>query len=287
MELWHIPVLILAVPLAFIATVIIHEYGHWVGGMLTGYKTVYICFFSFVFYKDTSGKNRNARYPGMIGQCIMVPRSGKDPKPDNLIAGGPIMSVAAGIVAAVAMWAMVADTKIFPAVLIGMFATFNLTFGITNFIPRGTNDGANLKEVKKSDANRKAYNKVMYVYAHNVWGTTFRELPEELLRVPAGAEGSLADELKEYADIRKQSAGYMGRTVPEQEMFEISGEPDMKTGSWELWEKCRKDTPEHAGAYLRICREHMRKKELGLGEWRTAEELIMKFMELNNIKETA
>ena len=49
MEIWHIPVLILSVPVAFMFTVIIHEYGHWIGGIFSGYRTVYICLFSFVF----------------------------------------------------------------------------------------------------------------------------------------------------------------------------------------------------------------------------------------------
>ncbi len=283
MELWHIPVLILAVPIAFAATVIIHEYGHWVGGILTGYRTVYICFFSFVFYKDASKKNRNARYPGMVGQCIMVPRNDKIPKPDTLISGGPAMSIAAGIVAMVAVWALIAEMMRLQAALIGMFSMFSLTFGIMNLIPRGTNDGANLREIKKSDANRKAYNKVMEVYAHNVWGVTYMEMPEELLRIPKGSEGSLADELEEYSGIREECIKYMLQSEPESEELEESGEPDMKMGAWELWKKCWKDDPKHTGAYLAVCREHIKKKEIDLGEWRTSEKLMMKRMEIKEI----
>lgn len=281
MELWHIVVLILLMPLAFAATVIIHEYGHWLGGVYAGYRTVYICLFSFVFYKDTSGKHKNARYHGMTGQCIMVPRNGKESKPDTFISGGPIMNLAAGIVAMVVVWVMIAEMMTLPAVLVGMFAMFSFTLGIMNFIPRGTNDGANLREIKKSDANRKAYNKVMEVYAHNVLGVTFMEMPEELLGIPKGAEGSLADELEEYSEIREECIRYMLLSEPESGKMEVSGEPDMKMGAWELWKECWNDDPKHTGAYLAVCREHIRKKEIDLGEWRTSEKLMMKRMELN------
>ncbi len=281
MELLYVSILIIAVPAAFVASVIVHECGHWLGGILTGYRTVYICFFSFVFYKDASGKNRNARYPGMVGQCIMAPKGGKELKPDSLILDGPIMSIAVGLVAMIAMWVMRIEMIIFSSVLAGMFGMFNLVFGIMNLIPRGTNDGANLKEVKKSDANRKAYNKVMEVYAHNIWGITYMEMSEELLKIPEGAEGSLADELKEYASIRKQSIEYMERTSLELEALEEPGEPDMKMGAWELWEKCRNGDPTQTEVYLDVCKEHIRKKELDLGEWRTSAKLMMKRMELN------
>ena len=281
MELWHILVLILAAPLAFATTVIIHEYGHWLGGVYAGYRTVYICLFSFVFYKDASGRQKNARYHGMTGQCIMVPRNGKEPNPDTFISGGPIMSLAAGVVAMAVVWVMIAEMMTFPAVLIGMFAMSSFIFGIMNFIPRGTNDGANLREIKKSDANRKAYNKVMEVYARNVWGVTYMEMPEELLGIPKGAEGSLAYELEEYLETREECIRYMLLSEPESEELEEAGEPDMKMGAWELWKQCLKDNPKHTGAYLDICREHIRKKELDLGEWHTSEKLMMKRMELN------
>lgn len=284
MEMWQIAALIPAAPIAFALTVMVHEYGHWVGGILSGYRTVYICLFSFVFYRDASGKHRNARYPGMTGQCIMVPKDGREPEPDNLAAGGPLMSMAAGIVSAVAMWAAAAGQGLFPTVLLGMLATLNLTFGITNLIPRGTNDGANMREIRKSDANRKAYNRIMEVYAYNVWGVTFMEMPEELLAVPEGAEGSFAEELREYAGIREEAIRYMGLAEPDAAGAPVKGEPGTKDGSWELWEKCRKDSPENAGTYLEVCRRHIKRKELGLGEWRTAEELMTKLIELNGTK---
>ena len=63
-------VLFAAIPFS----IVMHELGHLIGGLLTGYRLVSFRIFSFMLVKiDGKWQHRRSSVPGTGGQCLMAP----------------------------------------------------------------------------------------------------------------------------------------------------------------------------------------------------------------------
>lgn len=67
--------------MAIVCQMILHEIGHYIGGLLTGYKLISIRVGSHVWYRNR-GKLKRGNYsmPGLLGECLMKPPKMKDGK---------------------------------------------------------------------------------------------------------------------------------------------------------------------------------------------------------------
>ncbi len=159
--------------IAFILHIIVHEAGHLVFGLLSGYKFVSFRVFDFKIIKDENGK-LNFRYEkiaGTGGQCLMrAPEyvEGKF-KYKLYLLGGVIFNVLFSIV----FW------LILPSYYTLLFALIGFTLAFLNLIPMGFNDGMTFYHASKDETTRFVlYLQLEYVYYQSIGKNLLIEQPE-------------------------------------------------------------------------------------------------------------
>ena len=159
--------------IAFILHIIVHEAGHLVFGLLSGYKFVSFRVFDFKIIKDENGK-LNFRYEkiaGTGGQCLMRASEyveGKF-KFKLYLLGGVIFNVLFSIV----FWI------ILPSYYTLLFALIGFTLAFLNLIPMGFNDGMTFYHASKDETTRFVlYLQLEYVYYQSIGKNLLIERPE-------------------------------------------------------------------------------------------------------------
>ena len=185
--------LIIFIYLAIVIQIVIHESGHLVFGLLTGYSFSSFRIFSFMWLKE-DGKIRLRRLSlaGTGGQCLMVPPDLKDGKiPFALYnLGGSMMNLIASLI-------FLLLSFLFPAV--SVFATFlkiltvvGFAFALMNAVPlrlnMTDNDGRNVLSMLRDPEAVRAFWLQMKVNELLSRGKRIGELPEEWF-TPVSDEG--------------------------------------------------------------------------------------------------
>lgn len=181
--------MLLATLLAAILNIIIHEAGHLVAGLLTGYKFVSFRFFNWTLIrKDGRLLWRNFELEGTGGQCLMAPPD----KPLEEIdtrwynAGGVLAQIIITLLSIVLIWAL--DLPEWLDILLGMMALFGIYGVLTNGIPMKlggvANDGFNLLQLEKDLAAKQSFCNVLELNALNQAGKTYGEMPDRLFNIP-------------------------------------------------------------------------------------------------------
>ena len=165
--------LLLAGVISFVLQIIVHEAGHLVCGLISGYKFVSFRVFDFKIIKDENGK-LNFRYEkiaGTGGQCLMrAPEyvEGKF-KYKLYLLGGVIFNVLFSIV----FW------LILPSYYTFLFALIGFTLAFLNLIPMGFNDGMTFYHASKDETTRFVlYLQLEYVYYQSIGKNLLIERPE-------------------------------------------------------------------------------------------------------------
>ena len=165
--------LLLAGVISFVLQIIVHEAGHLVCGLISGYKFVSFRVFDFKIIKDENGK-LNFRYEkiaGTGGQCLMrAPEyvEGKF-KYKLYLLGGVIFNVLFSIV----FW------LILPSYYTFLFALIGFTLAFLNLIPMGFNDGMTFYHASKDETTRFVlYLQLEYVYYQSIGKNLLIEQPE-------------------------------------------------------------------------------------------------------------
>ena len=149
--------------IAFILHIIVHEAGHLVFGLLSGYKFVSFRVFDFKIIKDENGKLtfRYEKIAGTGGQCLMrAPEyvEGKF-KYKLYLLGGVIFNVLFSIV----FW------LILPSYYTLLFALIGFALAFLNLIPMGFNDGMTFYHASKDETTRFVlYLQLEYVYYQSI-----------------------------------------------------------------------------------------------------------------------
>ena len=158
--LFSIEGLLLIVIAGMLLQTIIHEAGHLVFGLLTGYKFSSFSFLFFRFYKKNGKLKFGLWYlPGALGQCLMLPPEHDNGKyPVQLYnLGGVLMNAISGIVFTGLYFALREEAFSACAMLLIAVSGFGAALG--NAIPmklKLNNDGYNSVEFSKSTAARQA-----------------------------------------------------------------------------------------------------------------------------------
>lgn len=143
-----------------IVHIFIHELGHMIFGLISGYKLLYFRIGSYCIVNTEEGtKFRRLKIPGTSGQCIMVPPAKVDGKyPFTLYnLGGGIANI---ILVLVSFIAMKFFDKTGLAYSIMQYSIYiGIYLAILNLIPLKSisNDGANLLAMKRNKLNRDAF----------------------------------------------------------------------------------------------------------------------------------
>ncbi|WP_294683607.1 hypothetical protein [uncultured Gemella sp.] len=169
----NIILFLIAGVIAFILQVIVHEAGHLVFGLLSGYKFISFRVFDFKIIKDENGKLkiRYERLAGTGGQCLMrAPEyvEGKF-KYKLYLLGGVIFNIVFSIV----FW------LILPSYYTLLFSLIGFALALLNLIPMGFNDGMTYYHASKDETTRFVlYLQLEYVYYQSIGKNLLIEQPE-------------------------------------------------------------------------------------------------------------
>ncbi len=188
----HMGISLLLLFLAFFVQIIVHEAGHLVFGLLSGYKFVSFRVGSFMLVKE-KGKLKVKIFSimGTGGQCLMMPPPWSEKLPNKLYNfGGCIMNFVAAVLA-LGVFALIPKEGYF-AVFLGMSFVTGLGTALINGIPMTANgipnDGKNASTLSKDKEALRAFWLQLYVNGLLNQGERIGNLPKEWFPLPERSE---------------------------------------------------------------------------------------------------
>lgn len=162
-EFLKLAVVFISIFVSLYIQIIIHEGGHLIFGLLSGYTFVSFRFGSATLVKD-EGKWRIKKFslPGTGGQCLMMPPEGSYDKVPFVLynLGGAIINLIAGMVSILLVY-MIKDMDIILKISLLVFGVIGILYACLNGIPLRysgiSNDGSNLVALIKDKEARKAF----------------------------------------------------------------------------------------------------------------------------------
>ena len=175
--------------LAIFLEMVIHEMGHLVFGLLTGYKFVSYRVGSITFIKE-EGRIRVKRFtlPGTGGQCLMAPPEYSRNMPYVLYnAGGAIFNFISSLIFILLFFPFSDIPFLSSFLLMAAFISFGL--GAMNIIPLiYGNDGSNIANIYKSEMERKAFWAQMKMAQMQSENIRLKDMPDEVFPVRSKEE---------------------------------------------------------------------------------------------------
>jgi len=188
-ELLLIAGLVVGITLAVFVQLVIHEAGHLVFGLLSGYRFGSFRIGSFMWMKE-EGELRLKRLTiaGTGGQCLMSPPDMVDGELPVVLynLGGPLMNVLAGAVFLLLRFPL--REHPIPGAILLLLGVSGFILAATNGIPMrmGTidNDGYNAFALTRDPEARRAFWVLMKAQEQTVRGVRLRDMPEAWFEVP-------------------------------------------------------------------------------------------------------
>lgn len=182
-------IMMLALALSSVVHTVIHEAGHLVFGLLSGYRFSSFRIFSFAWVKENGKiKFRRFKVAGTGGQCLMIPPDLVDGKiPVKLYNfGGVIFNILASLLAVVIF--IVSDHVLVCAICL-IFALLGLTYACMNGIPMRmstvNNDGYNAFSVGKDPEAIRALWIQLKASEQTAQGVRLKDMPDEWFVLPS------------------------------------------------------------------------------------------------------
>lgn len=189
-RLFVVAALFVGIYVAGFLQIIIHEAGHLVFGLLTGYKFSSFRIGSFMWIKEENKLSfRRLTIAGTGGQCLMVPPAMKDGKLPVVLynIGGSLMNILTGILF-LALYFILGEVSIFGLFFI-MTAIVGFAFAIVNGVPlrlgEVDNDGYNAVSLGKSSDALYSFWVQMKANQQIAKGIRLKDMPEEWFTVPS------------------------------------------------------------------------------------------------------
>lgn len=168
---------------AFYFQIILHETGHMIFGLLSGYRFSSIRFGSVMLLKTEDGiKIKKMKMAGTAGQCLLLPPIGDETEYPVVLynLGGLIMNlVLSGICLLVLL--LLPERNSVAGLVFAELMVVGLTVFATNALPlseMGT-DGANTIILKKNKEARRAFRYALNIVSALSMGTEIGEMPSE------------------------------------------------------------------------------------------------------------
>lgn len=176
--------LIVVVYVSYIMQIIIHEAGHLVFGLLTGYKFCSFRIFSFMLVKENDKlKLKKFSLAGTAGQCLMIPPDMIDGKIPVILynLGGSLFNIISSL--AIAPIYFLCNDVPYLSVGLLIFIMFGIISTLSNGIPltMGTvnNDGYNAISLNKNDDAMKSFWIQLKVNEQVSKGVRVKDMPDE------------------------------------------------------------------------------------------------------------
>lgn len=207
----EIVMLLVALVLGAYLQIILHEAGHLVCGLLSGYSFVSFRIGSLTIIKDANGKLRFKRFKlaGLAGQCLMSPPAGvtADKLPTALYnAGGVLMNLLCATVSLLLLIYcdnMPSFIKYFLATTVLVGYLFALLNGIPLKMSGVSNDGYNLMYLKRNNQSVKGFQSQLIINEKLQNGTRLSQMPDEWFDL--GGEIDYSDPLQSNVEIMRIS----------------------------------------------------------------------------------
>ena len=175
---------------ALILGIAIHEAGHLIFGLMTGYKFSSYRIFSLIWIKDENNKIKFKRFKlaGTGGQCLMIPPDMKDGKiPFTLYnLGGVFANIIIGILFFI-LFLIFINIKLLALTMI-IFSITNITFAMSNGIPMTAsgvdNDAKNAISIKEDPEAMRAFWIQMKINEKVSKGIRLKDMPNEWFILP-------------------------------------------------------------------------------------------------------
>ena len=207
-------VLIVSMYVALFLQIIIHEAGHLVFGLLTGYRFISFRVSSFMWMKDSDRiRFKRLSVAGTGGQCLMAPPELKDGKmPVQLYNyGGAIMNLIASAISG-GLSLLCPAGSLFRPFLLMMLVT-GIAYALMNGLPLrmslANNDGRNAWDLARSPEAVRAFWTTMKMNELSARGVCLRDMPEEWFAVPdeEGMKNGITSSLGAVACSRLMEQG--------------------------------------------------------------------------------
>ncbi|MBU5438426.1 M50 family metallopeptidase [Tissierella sp. MSJ-40] len=178
----------------YIVHIILHEAGHLIFGLMTGYSFISFRIFSFTIVKeDGKIKYKKFNIPGTAGQCLMMPPDLEDGKYPFVIYnfGGVIMNLIVSIIGILIV--VLVKELIFPfnTILI-LFSLAGLLIVLTNGIPMKLggvpNDAYNVLSMIRDEEAKRGFYIQLRVNGLQSLGTRIKDMPIETFKLKEGSD---------------------------------------------------------------------------------------------------
>ena len=174
--------LLMGIIVVFCMCVIVHEGGHLIFGLLSGYRFSSFRIGSLILIRQNGRlRFRFLKLAGTEGQCLMTPPEEKKKGSSVLYnLGGVIMNLLLAIIFCIVYVFLPYTHIITQLVLIAAIISF--IFALLNGIPFDLgipNDGLNTLYLLKNTLAEKALNNQLLIASANVEGRTLSEMPDE------------------------------------------------------------------------------------------------------------
>lgn len=184
---------VLAAFVALYAQIILHEGGHLVCGLLTGYQFVSFRIGSWMWQKE-NGRIRLRRFSlaGTGGQCLLAPPEWKEGTMPYVLynLGGPLANLLTAVLCGLLAFAFRENTSV--QLFFAMQALVGLMYALLNGIPMDgdevCNDGKNILMMRKDPAARRSLWVQLRINAEQAKGVRLKEMPEEWFALPTDAQ---------------------------------------------------------------------------------------------------
>lgn len=176
-ETYHVLVVLLSLTIGFIVNVFVHELGHLVGGLASGYRFLSFRIFSWHIQRDSHGDIRlhHHKIPGTLGQCLMIPPQ-QHPVPVFLYNFGGVLFN--GILVVILMVISFYTHNVTVSVVCFSIAAVGYFLAMTNWLifPGLGNDGYNQKTIRENPKSKEVYLAVLELNARISLGERFLTL---------------------------------------------------------------------------------------------------------------
>ena len=178
---------------AFIIQIIIHEAGHLIFGLLSGYEFISFRVGSITIVKDQEKfKLKKFKIKGTGGQCLMTPKTNNYEEINYVLynLGGILMNFIASIICLLIL--ILVDTNQYIKVMLSEFILIGVICVISNGIPMKlggiSNDGYNTMSISRDKFIKYCFYIQLKVNGLLSKGMRFKDMPIEWFNVKEGAD---------------------------------------------------------------------------------------------------
>lgn len=236
-----VSVILVSIPVS----VLIHETGHLLGGLLSGYKLIFMLMggLLMVSKRFATTLNRDSVHKG-VGQCLMYSEN-CGTRPYLLILGGCILNLTVSLISI----PMAFSGGLARLVILFPFGAVNLSLALSNFFGSSCYcDGRAFRECVLSAQDMIAYNNILMISRYLAEGDALSEIPEWYFGTCSGFLNSALSAEMEFYSYKRKAAALSGAEM---------------------------DSKEYLNLFSRLDRLKKYDKNTGIGDWILLEEQLL------------